>query len=67
MDAFRKSLAGAAMPSVRISHGRTAASKESNSESHGGFDNDPLTMNTVLRRVLGKKPTLPFTSDSLKY
>ena len=44
-----------------------AASKKSKSESHGGFDNDATTMNTVLRRILGKKPAHPFTPKSLKY
>jgi hypothetical protein len=53
--------------SLRVSHGKVPASKYSNSESHGGFDNDPLTMNAVLRRILGKKPPVPFTAASLKY
>ena len=36
-------------------------------ETHGGFDNDPLTMNHILRRVVGKKPKQEFTRDTLKY
>jgi pimeloyl-ACP methyl ester carboxylesterase len=40
---------------------RTAAT------SHGGFDNDPVTMNDVLTTVLGKKPGKPFTEDELDY
>ena len=38
------------------------------STSHGGFDNDPATMNSVLKTVLDK-PTMPypFTKDSLDY
>lgn len=52
---------------IHVSHGRVAESRRSNSESHGGFDNDPLTMNSVLARVLGKRPVQPFTSDSLRY
>jgi hypothetical protein len=67
IDAHCKALGSVARLSVHVSHGRVAGSKRSNSESHGGFDNDPLTMNTVLQRVLGKKPAVPFTSDSLKY
>ncbi|MEQ9562620.1 MAG: hypothetical protein RLN69_08875, partial [Woeseiaceae bacterium] len=67
MDAYCNALGNEAKLSLKTSHGRVAGSKESNSESHGGFDNDPLTMNTVLRRVLGKKPAVPFTSDSLRY
>jgi pimeloyl-ACP methyl ester carboxylesterase len=41
--------------------GRTAA------RSHGGFDNDPHTMNDILRRVLGAEPTRPFTAADLDY
>jgi len=37
------------------------------STSHGGFDNDTYTVNTVLRRVLGSKPKLPFEESELKY
>ncbi len=37
------------------------------STSHGGFDNDPYTMNHILRRVLGAAPKHPFTQDSLDY
>ena len=37
------------------------------SSSHGGFDNDPATMNHILSRVLGGKPKMPFTAESLKY
>jgi esterase/lipase superfamily enzyme len=41
--------------------------KRSASTSHGGFDNDPATMNDILRRVLGKAPTVPFTETNLDY
>ncbi len=38
------------------------------SETHGGFDNDPATMNDVLKGVLGTdKPSRPFTEEDLKY
>ena len=37
------------------------------STSHGGFDNDPATMNDILRTVLGKKPRPEFTKDNLDY
>ena len=39
----------------------------SRSESHGGFDNDPDTMNSVLYRILGGPPKRPFTSRDLQY
>jgi hypothetical protein len=33
----------------------------------GGFDNDPDTLNVVLRRVLGSEPARPFTPCDLQY
>ncbi len=53
--------------SIHYSKGKVPGARVTASESHGGFDNDPLTMNHVLRRVLGKKPILEFTAESLKY
>jgi hypothetical protein len=40
-------------------HGRSA----SRSTTHGGFDNDAATMNSVARRVLGKNDTEPLEED----
>ena len=40
---------------------------QTKSESHGGFDNDTLTMNNVLKTILGKRPTTPFTKKGLDY
>lgn len=37
------------------------------SRSHGGFDNDCATMNSVLTRVLGSMPKRLFTPRDLKY
>ena len=39
----------------------------SQSVSHGGFDNDPATMNSVLHRILGSTPTRPFSRHDLCY
>ncbi|RKZ70654.1 MAG: peptidase C1 [Gammaproteobacteria bacterium] len=36
------------------------------STSHGGFDNDAKTMNNIMKRILGKTPPHPFTSDEMK-
>jgi pimeloyl-ACP methyl ester carboxylesterase len=45
------------------SNGRTT-----DSESHGGFDNDPTTMNNVLKTILGTtQVSKRFTKDSLDY
>jgi hypothetical protein len=37
------------------------------SRSHGGFDNDTATMNSVLTRVLGQAPKRLFTGRDLSY
>ncbi len=37
----------------------------SRSESHGGFDNDSFTLNSVLFRILGKKPVREFSPEDL--
>jgi hypothetical protein len=39
----------------------------SRSDSHGGFDNDVYTMNSVLYRMLEKKPHRPFEVRDLQY
>ena len=46
---------------------RYSPSAFSASKSHGGFDNDPVTMNNMLRRILGKKPRRPFNAGDLQY
>lgn len=60
----------ARLPVLKLyySEGKAAPSAGvTQSESHGGFDNDAATMNSVLRRVLGKTPAEPFTAKSLRY
>ncbi len=37
------------------------------STTHGGFDNDPDTMNHILKRILGSMPVEKFTKKILKY
>ncbi len=49
------------------SDGGDSGGAASNSESHGGFDNDPVTMNHLLKRIIGKTPQPQFTEDSLDY
>lgn len=41
--------------------------RRTRSTSHGGFDNDTYTMNHVLERMLGKKPTDRFIQEDLDY
>jgi len=50
------------------SDGRSSANVRTASTTHGGFDNDPATMNSVLKTVLGKTAVAqPFTRESLAY
>jgi hypothetical protein len=37
------------------------------STSHGGFDNDVYTMNSVLKKILKQNPDKPFTEAELNY
>ncbi len=53
------------LPHIHYSNGATG--NISRSTTHGGFDNDPYTMNHILRRVLGGKPVCPFTKEDLNY
>jgi hypothetical protein len=40
---------------------------QSQSDSHGGFDNDTKTLNSVLYRILGTAPQRPFTDRDLQF
>ncbi|GAB3093683.1 C1 family peptidase [Aestuariicella hydrocarbonica] len=52
---------------IELVYSRGKKGRRTASHSHGGFDNDPDTMNDVLRRILGEKPKSPFTRESLNY
>ncbi len=52
---------------LKLSYSDGVAGQQSRSKSHGGFDNDPVTMNHILGRVLGRVPDVPFTRDSLDF
>jgi pimeloyl-ACP methyl ester carboxylesterase len=69
MQKYSKIIERRKLPNLTIhySEGKTPGARITESESHGGFDNDPLTMNHILRRILGKKPVRLFTNDSLNY
>lgn len=56
------------LPNLTIHYsGGESSSAKTRSKTHGGFDNDATTMNTVIARILGKKPKEPFTEKTLKY
>jgi hypothetical protein len=55
------------LPGIVISGEEGVAGAISKSDTHGGFDNDPNTMNSVLVRILGKSPTVAFTERDLQF
>ena len=50
---------------ISVAQGRPGA--ETASKSHGGFDNDPSTLNSILYRILGRKPSSEFVQRDLDY
>ena len=54
------------LPQVEVVYA-SSRSSETRSESHGGFDNDRRTMNSILKGILGGAPTRSFTKDDLTY
>ncbi len=54
---------------IHYSDGEVPGTRVTKSETHGGFDNDPSTMNHILGKVLGKKPDedKAFTKANLMY
>lgn len=64
-DLFARTVDG--LPSLVIAGAPGKASSRSRSDTHGGFDNDPDTMNSVLWRILGNQPRRQFTVRDLQY
>ena len=50
-----------------ISQGINGEEPKCWSETHGGFDNDVRTMNTLLRNILKTEPKRLFTAEDLDY
>ena len=55
------------LPSLVVAGVDGGPQSHSKSESHGGFDNDEWTLNSVLARILGRKPNPAFTARDLQY
>jgi len=53
--------------SITVAGPANAAGLRSESDTHGGFDNDPATMNSVLRHILGGKPKKEFQPRDLQF
>ena len=60
MQKYNKGIKG---PKFFYSGNKNSLSK---SISHGGFDNDPDTLNHIMTTIRGKKPTKPFTLDEME-
>jgi len=43
-----------------VSNGKTTKKSKTASTTHGGFDNDHHTMNTILKNIIGSSPQKPF-------
>jgi len=48
---------------IHYSNGKSGVTT---STSHGGFDNDTRTMNSIMAQILGKAPAEPFTENEMK-
>lgn len=66
MQQYNKLLDTSGLP-LEFVYAKSRRAGRSRSATHGGFDNDPATMNDVLRRILGEKPIRPFTEKDLEY
>ncbi len=64
MEKFHGLLDGAKKPRVLVA---SDGNEKTDSETHGGFDNDEKTMNSVLRAILGGPPKRPFTRLERSY
>jgi hypothetical protein len=69
MENFSRTVERRVLPrlTVHYSKGCVPGARVTASATHAGFDNDPLTMNHILRRVCGKQPRLEFTQEILTY
>lgn len=54
-------------PSLVIAGEEGDAGNVSRSDSHGGFDNDEHTLNSILHRILGQAPNPGFTLQDMQY
>lgn len=54
-------------PALVVAGAGGGVGSRSESRTHGGFDNDPDTMNAVMTRILGVVPQRLFTARDLKY
>ena len=63
MQRYSKKLTVYPGMSIHYSNGKKGVTT---STSHGGFDNDVKTMNTIMSQILGEAPAKPFTDEEMK-
>lgn len=69
-DAELSTLLGAqsgGLPGIVVSGVQGPVGAIAKSDTHGGFDNDPNTMNSVMYRILGQHPVVPFEQRDLQF
>jgi hypothetical protein len=54
-------------PKLKIFYSGEGPSPSTESKTHGGFDNDETTMNSILRTILGAAPERKFVAKDLDY
>jgi hypothetical protein len=64
MEIFAKKLPSTTGLKLIYSDGQTG--NITRSTTHGGFDNDIYTMNSIMRRILGAAPPLPFAENEMQ-
>lgn len=55
------------LPGIVVSGEEGPVGAIAKSDTHGGFDNDPNTMNSILHRILGSGPRFPFEDRDLQF
>jgi hypothetical protein len=55
-----------AHPGLQLHYSDGSKGSVTRSTTHGGFDNDVFTMNSLLARILGAPPVKPFTAAEMK-
>jgi len=63
MQRYAKKLTWHPGMSVHYSNGKKGVTTTT---SHGGFDKDVKTMNTIMTQILGRTPAKPFIENEMK-
>ena len=67
MQKFSQHVEVSSKITIEVSQGVQTAGTTTASKTHGGFDNDRFTMNSILSTILNGKLRHPFTDDNLRY